>query len=76
MHPDLQSLVAALIRNALAVPMHPVGASDGDVAARAYAVEPAAVLRPLMADMPTPLPEEHARLVALLPVPEPLAVGA
>ena len=76
MHPDSQSLVAALIRNALAVPMHPVGASDGDVAARAYAVEPAAVLRPLMADVPTPLPEEHARLVALLPVPEPLAVGA
>jgi len=75
MHPDLQSLVAALIRNALAVQAHPVGASDGDVAARAYAVEPAAVLRPLMADVPTPLPEEHARLVALLPVPEPLAVG-
>ena len=75
MHPDSQSLVAALIRNALAVPMHPVGASDGDVAARAYAVEPAAVLRPPMADVPTPLPEEHARLVALLPLPEPLAVG-
>ena len=76
MHPDSQSLVAALIRNALAVPVHPVGASDGDVAARAYAVEPAAVLGPLMADVPTPLPEEHARLVALLPVPEPLAVSA
>ena len=56
--------------------MHPVGASDGDVAARAYAVEPAAVLGPLMADVPTPLPEEHPRLVALLPVPEPLAVSA
>ena len=74
MHPDSQSLVAALIRNALGQ-AHPVGASEGDVAARAYAVEPAAVLGPLMADMPTPLPEEHARQVALLPVPEPLAVG-
>jgi hypothetical protein len=26
--------------------------------------------------VPTPLPEEHARQVALLPLPEPLAVGA
>ena len=76
MHPDSQSLVAGIIRNALAVQAHPVGASDGDAAARAYAVEPAAVLGPLMADMPTPLPDEHARQVALLPVPEPLAVGA
>ena len=70
MHPDSQSLVAGIIRNALAVQAH------GDGPARAYAVELAAVLGPLMADMPTPLPEEHARLVALLPVPGPLAVGA
>ena len=76
MHPDSQSLVAAIIRNALAVQAHPVRASDGDAPARAYAVELAALLGPLMADMPTPLPEEHARLVALLPVTEPLAVGA
>ena len=76
MHPDSQSLVAAIICNALAVQAHPDGASEGDVAARANAVEPAAVLGPLMADVPTPLPEEHARQVALLPMPEPLAVGS
>ena len=76
MHPDLRSLVAGILRNALAVQAHPVGGSERDAPARAYAVELAAVLGPLMADMPTPLPEEHARLVALLPVPEPLAVGA
>jgi hypothetical protein len=76
MHPHSESLVAALIRNALAVQAHPVGTSEGDAAARAYTVEPAAVLGPLMADMPTPLPDEHARQVALLPLPEPLAVGA
>ena len=70
MHPDSQSLVAGIIRNALAVQAH------GDAPASAYAVELAAVLGPLMADMPTPLPEEHARQVALLPLPEPLAVGA
>jgi hypothetical protein len=76
MHPDSQSLVAAIIRNALAVPAHLVGASEGDAPARAYAVELAAVLGSPMADVPTPLPEEHARQVALLPLPEPLAVGA
>ena len=70
MHPDSQSLVAGIIRNALAVQAH------GDAPARAYAVELAAVLGPLMADMPTPLPDEHARQVALLPVPEPLALGS
>ena len=74
MHPDSQSLVAAIIRNALAV--HPVGGSEGNAPARADAVELAAVLGPLMADMPTPLPDEHARQVALLPVAGPLGVGA
>ena len=76
MHPDSQSLVAGIIRNALAVQAHTVGGSEGNAPARTDAVEPAAVLGPLMADMPTPLPDEHTRQVALLPLPEPLAVGA
>jgi hypothetical protein len=64
------------MRKARAVQAHRVGNPERQAAARAYAVEHAAVLGPLMADVPALLPEEHARLVALLPVPEQLAVSA
>jgi hypothetical protein len=73
MHPSTPSLVATRTRKARAVPALP----EWQATARAYAVQRAEVLAPLMADMPTLLPEEYARLlVALLPAPKPQAMKA
>ena len=76
MHPSAPSLIATRMRKARAVPAHPVGHPEWRSAARAYAVEHAEVLGPLMADVPALLPEEHSRLAALPPAPKPHAVSA
>jgi hypothetical protein len=64
------------MRKARAVQTHRVRHPKRQAAARAYTVEHVAVLGPLMAAVVAPLPEEHGCLVALLPVPEALAVNA
>ena len=76
MHPSAPSLIATRMRKARAVPAHPVGHPEWRSAARAYAVEHAEVLGPLMADVRALLPEEHSRLAALPPAPKAHAVSA
>jgi hypothetical protein len=66
MHPPTPSLVALSTRKARTVLAQPVGHPAWQ-AARAYAVQRAEVLAPLMADMPALLPEEYARLLVALP---------
>ena len=77
MQPSTPSLVATRTRNARTVPAQPVGQPEWQAAARANAVQRAAMLAQLMADMPAMLPEEYARLlVALPPAPKPQAMKA
>ncbi len=76
MQPSAPSLIATRMCKARAVPAHPVSHPEWRSTARAYAVEHAEVLGPLMADVPALLPEQHSRLAALPPAPKPQAVSA
>lgn len=74
---DPSPLVTARLRKARAVQRHPADHPEVLEAARLYAVERSCdVLRRLMVDVPPLLPDEYARITALIPSADRLAVSA